>query len=53
MVHFPKKIMGQFFIRKKPNFGGGGVEGGLANHHTFSIFFVKPSLSDTDAVQRL
>ena len=39
--------MGQFFIRKntKPG-GGGGVEGGLANHQTFPhFFFVKPSLN--------
>ena len=32
--------MGQFFIRKNTKLeGGGGVEGGLANHHTFPHFF--------------
>ena len=39
MVHFQKRIVGQFFIRKKTKPGGGGVEGGLANHHTFPQFF--------------
>ena len=38
MVHFQKKIMGQFFIRK--NAKPGGVEGGLANQQTFSHFFL-------------
>ena len=32
--------MGQFFIRKNTKPGWGGVvEGGLANHQTFSHFF--------------
>ena len=48
-----KKIRGHSFIRKntKPGEGppGGGVEEGLANHHTFYlIFFVKPSLITID-----
>ena len=39
MVHFPqKKLWVNFFFVKTPNEGGGGVGGGLANHHTFPHF---------------
>ena len=41
MVHFPKKIIGQFFylVKKTKPGGGRGSEGGLAKDQTFSVFF--------------
>ena len=40
MVHFPKKIMGQFFFSEKRANRGGGSEGGLSKGHNFSVFFL-------------
>ena len=40
MVHFPKKILVNFFLQKKKTGGqGGGAEGGLAKGDNFSVFF--------------
>ena len=47
MVHFPKKIIGQFFylVKKTKPGGGRGSEGGLAKDQTFSVFFLLRHLS--------
>ena len=41
---------GKFFFRKNDHTRGGGAKGGLAKDHTFSDFFLKPSLTCTPFV---